>query len=181
MGSRTSSASASSAIRTSVRPTTGPSAATTGTRGTEQGAAESAAPIVTASEVDPRSQAPDARTLQLLNPIPGTGVRIAIQEQQRLALQHRALVRHVEQIGRERDADAVHDAEILRRAEVELEDIRETNAADLVQHHVVHSVVDAHFIPPDLRIALPAAEACPKAEIPRQLIEAGDVGVPFRV
>src|SRR5438094_4170450 len=73
------------------------------------------------SEVDACSKTPDSGALQLFDLIAGR-IRIAVIEQQSFALQHRALVRKIEEIRRERDAEAIHEPEILGGAKIELVD-----------------------------------------------------------
>src|SRR5882757_1092557 len=60
------------------------------------------------------AETPDAWRLELGDAAEGGGVEV------RVALQDRALVGRVEEVGRERDSHAVEDPEVFRGAEIEL-------------------------------------------------------------
>src|SRR5205823_14265785 len=81
----------------------------------------------------------------------------------------------------QRESETVHETEVLRRTDVEFVHIRETNAADLVEHHVIDSVVDGDLIAPHFRISLAGGETRAEAEVERELIETGHIGRPPRV
>src|SRR5262249_19452289 len=135
-------------------------------------------------EVEARAEAHGTRRLDLSDLATATA-NGAVRPEQRLTLKDRALVRRVEEIRRERHAHAVEEAEVLRRAEIELVDVREARRADRVGNDVDTATREAPRTSDAIlirrRVALACGQARADIEVPRELIETGHVEVPARV
>src|SRR5260221_10642771 len=124
-------------------------------------------------EGDLRAEPPDTRRLELGDTARSARIEAGV------TLKDRAVVRGVEEIGRERDSKAVEDAEVLGCPEVDLVHVVEPAAANRLEQDVVAGrevrIQVGRRDPERLGITLTSGHAGADVEVPRQLIEAGHV------
>src|SRR3954469_10741811 len=118
------------------------------------------------------AQTPHARRLELGDAPAGRAgaarAAIGILEKERFALQDGPLVRSVEKIARDREADALRKVEVLREAEVELVDVVEADVADRIEHYVDGTGVGktGNRFAQCGGVSLPAGEARAEVDVP---------------
>src|SRR6266852_1223749 len=131
---------------------------------------------------DAGSDLPHARRLHLRD-APARRTGSLVLQNERLALQDCALVGNIEELANQRQANAIHDSEVLGNPQVELVDVLEADVTDRIEDDVdsAAGVEAGNGVTQCNSIALPRIEIHAEVDVPWEYIRGCQVRLPLCV